>query len=210
MNTKPIDAIANAVLYEGYMLYPYRPSSVKNRQRFNFGVLYPKSYSEKTGSDPWSLQTELLVEGSARTALQVSVRFLKLVDRSAQKLSEPAPEFFGNVAVLELGHKASPDWQEAVECDVAVSPSDLGALEAAPLPWAFAFPGKADLDHRRDADGRQLATIVRKQESLFGVVEVGAMRVADGVFKVQVTVKNLTPFEDAAREDLATHNGRDP
>ena len=43
MNTKPIDAIAKAVLYEGYMLYPYRPSSVKNRQRFNFGVLYPQN-----------------------------------------------------------------------------------------------------------------------------------------------------------------------
>ena len=42
MNTKSVDAIANAVLYEGYMLYPYRPSSVKNRQRFNFGVLYPQ------------------------------------------------------------------------------------------------------------------------------------------------------------------------
>src|SRR5271167_3612481 len=89
MNTKPIDAIANAVLYEGYMLYPYRPSSVKNRQRFNFGVLYPKSYSEKTGSDPWSLQTELLVEGAEHTTLQVSVRFLKLVGRSAQKITGP-------------------------------------------------------------------------------------------------------------------------
>ena len=46
MNTKMLDAIANAVLYEGYMLYPYRPSSAKNRQRFNFGVLYPRAYSE--------------------------------------------------------------------------------------------------------------------------------------------------------------------
>ncbi len=62
MNTKSVDAIANAVLYEGYMLYPYRPSSVKNRQRFNFGVLYPQAYSEaQIGSDAWSMQTECLV-----------------------------------------------------------------------------------------------------------------------------------------------------
>ena len=40
MNTKSSDAIAKAVLYEGYMLYPYRPSSVKNRQRFNFGSIH--------------------------------------------------------------------------------------------------------------------------------------------------------------------------
>ena len=51
MSTKHIDAIARAVLYEGYMLYPYRPSSVKNRQRFNFGVLYPKAYSDARGGD---------------------------------------------------------------------------------------------------------------------------------------------------------------
>ena len=39
MNLATVDRIAKAVLYEGYMLYPYRPSSVKNQQRWNFGVL---------------------------------------------------------------------------------------------------------------------------------------------------------------------------
>ena len=65
MNTSLIDAIAKAVLYEGYMLYPYRASSVKNRLRFNFGVLYPELYSEaQAGSDAWTMQTECLVEGA--------------------------------------------------------------------------------------------------------------------------------------------------
>ncbi len=41
MNAALVDGIVKAVLYEGYMLYPYRPSAVKNRQRFNFGVVYP-------------------------------------------------------------------------------------------------------------------------------------------------------------------------
>ncbi len=54
VNAKLVEDIANAVLYEGYMLYPYRPSSVKNRQRWNFGVVYPKSYSEmQNGTDNW-------------------------------------------------------------------------------------------------------------------------------------------------------------
>ena len=46
MNRAAVERIAKAVLYEGYMLYPYRPSAVKNQQRFNFGVVYPQSYSE--------------------------------------------------------------------------------------------------------------------------------------------------------------------
>src|ERR1700730_3128020 len=102
MNTKSIDAIANAVLYEGYMLYPYRPSAVKNRQRFNFGVLYPRAYSEaQTGSDAWSNQTECLVEGSSLTAIEIKVRFLKLVARATS---------------LQVG----ASWQEAIECDIEV------------------------------------------------------------------------------------------
>ena len=35
--------IANAIAYEGYTLYPYRPSSLKSRVRWNFGGVYPLS-----------------------------------------------------------------------------------------------------------------------------------------------------------------------
>ena len=64
MNTTAADRIAKAVLYEGYMLYPYRPSAVKNQQRFNFGVVYPQPFSRVGNeSDPWIMQTECLVRG---------------------------------------------------------------------------------------------------------------------------------------------------
>ena len=33
-----VQKIANSILYEGYMLYPYRRSSLKNQHRWNFGV----------------------------------------------------------------------------------------------------------------------------------------------------------------------------
>ena len=65
MNAAMVDGIVKAVLYEGYMLYPYRPSAVKNRQRFNFGVVYPRAYSHaQGGTDAWSMQTECLVQGN--------------------------------------------------------------------------------------------------------------------------------------------------
>ena len=68
MNAALVDGIVKAVLYEGYMLYPYRPSAVKNRQRFNFGVVYPRAYSEaQGGTDAWTMQTECLVLGNEKT-----------------------------------------------------------------------------------------------------------------------------------------------
>ena len=71
MNLGAVEQIAKAVLYEGYMLYPYRPSSVKNQQRWNFGVLCPQSYSDaQKGSEACTMQTECLVEGSSMTGLE--------------------------------------------------------------------------------------------------------------------------------------------
>ena len=42
MNQKLVDTVVHAVLYEGYILYPYRASAKKNRQRFTFGRVYPE------------------------------------------------------------------------------------------------------------------------------------------------------------------------
>lgn len=67
MNWKPAEKIADAVLYEGYLLYPYRASALKNQKRAMFGALEPGG---ATGLD-------CLLEGSAETRLSMKVRFLQ-------------------------------------------------------------------------------------------------------------------------------------
>jgi hypothetical protein len=67
-----VDAIARAVLYEGYLLYPYGASSLKNRQRFTFGGVYPPAF------DVSAMQTQCLLEGDPAD-LDVTVRFLQLL-----------------------------------------------------------------------------------------------------------------------------------
>ena len=37
MNWTPAEAVADAVLYEGYLLYPYRANALKNARRATFG-----------------------------------------------------------------------------------------------------------------------------------------------------------------------------
>ena len=74
--------IIRAVLYEGYSLYPYRPSSIKNRQRWNFGVLYPESWAARqTGSDRSFFRMEVLVRGDQSAELDITLRFLHLASR---------------------------------------------------------------------------------------------------------------------------------
>src|SRR6185312_6025449 len=79
MNFETVEKIANAVLYEGYMLYPYRPSSTKNRQRWNFGTLYPQTFAQaQRPAEPFSLTAECLVEACREATLNIRVRFLHL------------------------------------------------------------------------------------------------------------------------------------
>ena len=48
-----VRAVADAVLYEGYLLYPYRASSSKNQSRWQFGVLGPSGAAESgVGEEP--------------------------------------------------------------------------------------------------------------------------------------------------------------
>ena len=44
-----VEKIAAAVLYEGYVLWPYRRSAPKNQQRWTLGGVYPRAYSEARG-----------------------------------------------------------------------------------------------------------------------------------------------------------------
>ena len=200
MNTRTIDAIAKAVLYEGYMLYPYRASSVKNRQRFNFGVLYPRSYCEaQAGSDAWSMQTECLIQGVS-PRVEVKLRFLKIVTRTVLDLAGSQASQSPSDGSRELASSPTP-WQEAIECEVDVPIHDVNALSASPLPWAFAFSARAETEPLRDQDGRGVGMIARKQESVCGMVAIKAIPICDKLLKLPGASRQPHPMGNWCEPD---------
>ena len=85
--------IATTVLYEGYILWPYRRSARKNQQRWTFGGVYPRVFSEASGgTDPWLMQTECLLTGED-PAVEISVRFLHVVKRQVFEATRTADTF---------------------------------------------------------------------------------------------------------------------
>ncbi len=72
MNFEPVEKIASAVLYEGFLLYPYRKTAVKNQGRWHFGTIGPVG-----GSYPNEMQTECLLEANAQTVVEIKIRFLQ-------------------------------------------------------------------------------------------------------------------------------------
>ena len=78
MKRERVEQIAGAVLYEGYLLYPYRLSSVKNQRRFNFGVLTPPAYSAVKRARKIGHANGMPGARGAQTCLDVIVRFLRV------------------------------------------------------------------------------------------------------------------------------------
>ena len=56
-------AVADAVLYEGYLLYPYRGTSSKNQSRWQFGVLGPPGAADAGLGEDDTLAAQFLVDG---------------------------------------------------------------------------------------------------------------------------------------------------
>ncbi len=186
MNLERVNQIAKAVLYEGYMLYPYRPSSVKNRQRWNFGVVYPPSFADADGNEPATMQMECLVSGTPASALELRLRFLHLRTRST------AP----SQVTIDRGRPT--DWQEAIERDVVLPAYGLTDLIAG-VTHFFTFPNETLSGPDPDAPGTS-QYVVRRQSSISGSIDVLASRVRDDAFKLSVTVRNSTHHINPERE----------
>ena len=184
MNLEHVDQIAKAVLYEGYMLYPYRPSSVKNRQRFNFGVLYPRSYSEAQGTvEPSAMNIECLVSGGTGAVLEAKLRFLRLQTRTRQQSPGTAPD----------------EWEEGVERTITVPECSVEGLCRAKKGMEFAFQDEVTLD-----TGGQDGTEVRRQLArVDGIIEVSAEKIRQDLFKVRVSIRNNTPMDGSEPRDEA-------
>ena len=214
-----VEKIADAVLYEGYILYPYRPSSVKNQQRWNFGALCPQSYSQAQGAtESWTMQTEFLVEAGAETLLSVKVRFLHLLAREvgvpiasgglriAEFGSEPtsgtiSASDFRSVPSLEVNGKLLQTWQEAVEREVCLPDLLLKSLAAQSFQMSFSFAATENIKTLVDENSGEIrGAFLRKQEGIEGAVEVTTQPIPGGAYKVNIQILNLTPLADAGEK----------
>jgi hypothetical protein len=199
MNAALVDEVVQAVLYEGYILYPYRASARKNRQRFTFGRVYPEAYHHaQNGAEPCAMQTQCLIEGAdART--EIHVRFLHPVVREigvveAPMDALPSPE-------LDVDGTLYPAWQEVIERDARLESTPVAELLAAPRTVAFAFPASRTIEPIRDQAGKIAGVIVRRQAEAAGRVEISAERIDDRVARLSVRIVNTTPLTPAQLED---------
>ncbi|HRD12429.1 MAG TPA: hypothetical protein PLI79_11255, partial [Mycobacterium sp.] len=173
-----VRAVADTVLYEGYLLYPYRASSRKNQCRWQFGVLGPPGAAEAGVGEEATLEAGFLIE-DGRT-LTLIVRFLQLQRRRVLR-GDPR---LGLVPVEELVTPAGTwlTWDEAVEREIALEPLNLADSRRS---WTLPFTAPCGTDVEEIAGGQ----LVRIRRELRGTVSVEAAT-DGGMQRLRVTVAN--------------------
>jgi hydrogenase maturation protease len=172
----PVAQIAEAVLYEGYILWPYRRSALKNQRRWTFGGVHPEAHARRHPDDRSRIRAECLLEGAGPADVDVRVRFLHVVRRD---IAVAGGTLVDELTVDGVRHLA---WDEAVEREVG--------------PGPFSIPAGRRTEPLGDA-----GAVVRSWAGLEGTVAVRRDAIAPGLTRLAVEVANRTPWEGEDRED---------
>jgi hypothetical protein len=203
--------VADAVLYEGYLLYPYRASSSKNQVRWQFGVLGPHgAVEEMVGEDPTIYIECLFRPDSDAAALDIQLRFLQTQWRIPERCVDAATGLFEPVEQLRVGSTDWIAWHEAVEQEISVVGLSVeGVIGGQQVD--IALPGGEDVELLRGEDGRVAGRLVRTRYPLVGRMRVSGTLVptTPPVVLMRVEIENSARLEATdepsrtARRDLA-------
>ncbi|MEU2040832.1 hypothetical protein [Nocardia niwae] len=181
-------AVADAVLYEGYLLYPYRADARKNQSRWQFGVLGPPGAAAAGLGEEETLSAQCLIDPGEHPELTLTVRFLQLQRRQVVN-GDGTP-----VVELTEGERSWLSWDEAVEREVAVGPVTPGRLVR-----SLDIPGGSD---REEIAGPGQGTFVRSRLPLAGELELAADR-DDGLLRLTVILRNVGAAAADQRDAIA-------
>jgi hypothetical protein len=188
--------VADAVLYEGYLLYPYRASAAKNQARWQFGVLMPRLWSESGPEEPWSTQTECLLEPEDGTTVLVLVRFLHVQSKTVEAVDVEAGTF-NEVPALPVDGSELIPWDEATEQEVTVE-APLARLLDGELVTPFERPGGRRVEPVHSVTGKLAGRTVRRRWPVMGSVRLSAERLEGpyGLVRLRLGLENATAWND--------------
>ena len=156
--------VADAVMYEGYLLYPYRASSAKNQVRWQFGVLGPTGAAAAGTGEEDAMSTDLVVAQHGGGSVEVYLRFLQVQSRVVERWTH---EGWEPVDELVVGQTRWIAFHEAVSREIPL----LGLAIDAPCSLAIGVPGGQEVEDLVE-DGQVVGRLVRTRWALTGTVQL--------------------------------------
>jgi hypothetical protein len=189
----PVRAVADAVLYEGYVLYPYRASATKNHVRWQFGVVAPRPFALAHGGEAWAMRAACVVDAPPGARIDVRLRCLQVDERRVETRSgaDGSGWFVGSTA-LEADGVLHTSFDEGVERELALGPYPVEA--GAELVELFGLPGRSGVADVLDGERGVVGRIVRSRQALRGRVDVARTALAGGLTRIELDVSNVTDW----------------
>jgi hypothetical protein len=189
-------ALADAVLFEGYVPYPYRSSAPKNRARWQFGAVAPRSWSAAGGSDPSTFETCCLVTCEGPTRLEGKLRFLHLQRRRLERREPAEPGGFVPVPHLEVDGALHVAWDEAEVREVDLVAPLASAADATVI--RFACPGAGEVELLTDRRGAGVGRLRRESRRLEGNVQISVeeLLAERSLHRVRIRIENESDWQD--------------
>ncbi|UQX89478.1 hypothetical protein M6D93_05585 [Jatrophihabitans telluris] len=187
--------IADAVMYEGYLLYPYRASSAKNQSRWQFGVLGPPHASGSSFGEPPDMSLQCLLRPRSPGArVRIQLRFLQLQRRLVERIGPHGR--YESADEVQIDGLRVLSWDEAVE--QALTLPDFDFSDGA--EHLLEIPGGADEEELTDEAARTVGRIVRTRWPLTARVRVRS-DVQDGYYRLSVAVTNECPVQAEDKDE---------
>jgi hypothetical protein len=198
-------AIADAVLYEGYVLFPYHAAATKNRYRWQFGVLVPQPQVDLGVAERARLRSQVLLRAPEGTTLEGVVRFLHPRRRQVERLAEHGR--FVPVEELEVDGELHTTWEEGVEHEHRLGPHHLADLRRSGSTVALHLDETEEVEQLHDADGAVIGRLVRTTEPVDLEITLGAHTLDGEVLRATAEVRNVTDWADptAERAEIVRH-----
>ncbi|MET4095512.1 hypothetical protein [Arthrobacter sp. UYCu712] len=196
-------AVADAVLYEGYLLYPYRASSQKNQARWQFGILGPPGAAEAGAGEEPGMFADCLLSPGPHAEVEIHLRFLQLQSRTAEKADDDDGGF-SPVPELAVGASRWLSWDEAIAQEITVGPipvAQLAAGETLLLP--VDVPAGEEIEELGDGTGGTAGRLVRRRHELRGEIRLDSIGLPRGLQRLRVSVINTAEplMEPRNRQD---------
>ena len=216
-----VRAVADAILYEGYLHYPYRQSSERNGVRWEFGILAPRDWVERSGPvaegiagsvESWQQQTECLFEQTAprprKATVHVRIRYLQIQSNRVE--CRGADGRYLPVESVEIDGTTHVSFDEAVAQESEIT-ANIGKLLRANQRFDVSAPAYERIEEL----GNGRARLVRQRWPVTATTTLHVERLgrSSDNYRLRVHTENTsqdahadTPRNKALRHSLiATH-----
>jgi hypothetical protein len=193
-----LENLTQTLLYEGYALYPYYRSAIKNQKPVPFGVIFPSDYNNYHEHSHSNMQSQCIISGGDDLTVNIHVRFLHLRKTELFQADNKGDTYVPVVSLEIGGNTYQAGWQ-TIERKISTEDIPVSELisncKIIPVEFDNMNEGEIILNEEKEVAAKRIINVSEIKGSI--KMEADAVKEMPGSFRITVTVTNTTPVENA-------------